>query len=166
MPLLFVSDSILATQTAVEYGKSKGMEISYRESAVENPLHLEKSNSTDAANFFETFIDAYMIGMGRCTSYFMGGFGKWGSRMGYDSSCFYHMKAQMEPCRFSYDPQTKSQMVYTGFQKPLFLPPMSSFQPDVPSDVTIQDSQALENRVLKYYKCVPSCRQLSRVQLS
>jgi hypothetical protein len=132
MPILFVSDLTFATEVASTYAQSRGIEVVHRvHSPGKQPLHLEKANITDASEYYDAFVDVYMLGMSRCTAYNMGGYGKWGSRIGYNSSCVFFMKAVMERCDFTkkgrlVDPIPGEEFNKKGklFEKPLFLPPM------------------------------------------
>jgi hypothetical protein len=128
LPILFVSDSTFAIEVASDYAESRGIEVVHRPHQGQQPLHLEKGNSTDIQDYYDTFVDVYMIGMSRCVAYNMGGYGRWGSMMGYNSSCVYHMKANMIPCDFTKKGRRKEvgvEQVKPILSKPLFLPPMA-----------------------------------------
>jgi hypothetical protein len=128
MPILFVSDSTFATQAAKSYAKERGIEIVHR-AHQKQPLHLEKSFSQNPTDYYDTFVDLYMIGMSQCTAYNMGGFGRWGSLIGYNSSCVFAMTANMSQCNFSDEGrQSQSAPSLTDISPitSVFLPPMTT----------------------------------------
>ena len=99
-PILFVSDSVIAKNEAISYGKKHGIPVVHRQANHEQePLHLEKDKgSTNLEDFYDTFVDMLMIGLSRCTSHHLGGFGRLGSLISYNASCSFRMKAAMESC--------------------------------------------------------------------
>lgn len=106
-PIYFASDSTYATQMAVTYGKtiaaqqkdlsSEGINmgsvvVARNLGTSPGPLHLDKpfDNSQtilQPSDFYDTFVDLYLLGMSRCLTYNIGGYGKWGLLLGYNSSC-------------------------------------------------------------------------------
>ena len=158
MPILFVSDASLATELASAYARKRGIEVLHRQHS-RLPLHLEKANFTgDVTDFFDTFVDIYMIGMSRCTAYNMGNYAKWGSRIGYNASCVFHMKAIMERCdltkqgrreEFGLD---KNAVISTELDSnALFLPPMTTLKrsekdgfPSLAKDVDSEDTNSFQ----------------------
>jgi hypothetical protein len=93
-PIYFASDSKYATQMALAYGKTIGSHVVVARttgslSNNKEPLHLDKTNgsSNEPSDFYDTFVDLYLLGMSRCLTYNIGGFGKWGLLLGYNSSC-------------------------------------------------------------------------------
>jgi hypothetical protein len=131
MPILFVSDSTYATEMASAYAQQQNIQgVVHRNHNGQQPLHLEKNvNSRNLEDFYDTFVDVYMIAMSRCTAYNMGGYGRWGSMMGYNSSCVFFMKANMIAC----DLYGKGRVGVLpppaeALPKPLFLPPMPASQ--------------------------------------
>jgi hypothetical protein len=92
-PIYFCSDSKYAVEVVQEYAKRYSRNIV---SLIhkEEPLHLEKANSTNRhpSEYYDTFIDLYLLGMSRCVAYSVGGFGSWGLFLGYNATCGYkHM---------------------------------------------------------------------------
>jgi hypothetical protein len=92
-PIFFASDSYYATEMALKYGKTKGLNTVVARSHNNNnakPLHLDKTernSQVKASDFYDTFVDLYLLGMSRCLTYNIGGYGKWGLLLGYNSSC-------------------------------------------------------------------------------
>lgn len=148
MPILFVSDSSVATEEAGNYGMKTSIQIAYRPHNGQQPLHLEKNNSTDVKNFFDTFVDILMIGLGRCTVYSLGGFGRLGSMISYNSSCAFHLKATPDPCDLSrtgrrYEPTMEHHKPILPL--PLFLPSLDEKE-SANSPVTPDFSQNFTNK--------------------
>jgi hypothetical protein len=144
MPFLFVSDSTLATQVASDYGQQEGIRVVHREHEGQEPFHLEKAVGRSVEEFYDTFVDIYMIGMARCTAYNMGGFGRWGSMIGYNSSCVAFLKANMETCEFSSRGRKsdESKFVKPKLRTPLFLPPMPETSVVLPEKVASTPSDS------------------------
>jgi hypothetical protein len=131
LPILFASDSTYSTQQAKLYGQASGIQVVARQH-VGRPLHLEKANSTNPHDFDDTFVDMYMMGMSACVAYGMGGYGRWASQIGYNSSCTFFMTAQMPTCELHrqavaaatfLDPSPASPQLLS---RPLFFPPMEN----------------------------------------
>ena len=98
-PIFFVSDSSIAKSEALVYGRKHDVPVLARlEHQDQQPLHLEKDNSTNVEDFYDTFVDLLMIGLSQCTNYHIGGFGRLGSLISYNASCTFRMKATMENC--------------------------------------------------------------------
>lgn len=132
MPFLFVSDSDIAMEAASKHthtlAKHHGIRLIHRNHS-KTPLHLEKFGS-DASytvpDFDDIFVDLYTIGMSRCTVFNMGGFGRLGSAIGYNSSCTFQTKANMIRCNPTQGVQPHAEIPQREFLTPLFLPPMVS----------------------------------------
>ena len=88
-PIYFASDSTLATQMAMMYGMAKGVHIvtARTTAGLAQPLHLDKAIAASPEHFYDTFVDLYLLGMSRCLAYNIGGYGKWGLLLGFNSSC-------------------------------------------------------------------------------
>jgi hypothetical protein len=104
-PIYFASDSTNATKNAVQYARNKNATIVFRETDSE-PLHLdrggeflERSNgwrNNTVSDFYSVFVDLYLLGNSGCSTFGVGGFGKWGSRLSYNSSC--HVQHSQRRC--------------------------------------------------------------------
>jgi hypothetical protein len=137
-PFFFSSDSIQAKKMAVEYGLERKINV-VTTSGTENPPHLDFSPTGKNPNpsyYYSVFIDLYLMSMGRCFTYNVGGFGKWANLIsGRDFTC------NIRHWTFGVDQATanKSGCIWTGrekrinkvhtyektIQRPLFLPPAS-----------------------------------------
>ena len=152
LPILFVSDSTDATQAAKSYAKEQDLDhYVVTRSHDHQPLHLEKdkeatqkndengdidgdalsgvaiSRQRDPSAFYDTFVDIYMLGMSRCTVYNMGGYGLWGSMIGYNSSCTFHTKANMIRCPLNtHGRLNQREDQRQSLRRPLFFPPIES----------------------------------------
>jgi hypothetical protein len=110
-PIYFASDAAYATQTAQEYGEFRGGNgiVVTRPSNTDNqqqqqqPLHLDKGASSDASSYYDTFVDLYLLSMSQCLVYSKGGYGKWGSLLGFNYSCGYRFlsSTQAKRCKWA-----------------------------------------------------------------
>ena len=85
-PIYFASDSTFALQTIQTYAKQYSRPVVVIQN--KEPLHLDKANSTNPEDYYSVFVDLYLLGMGRCGSVGMGGFGRFGLLLSYNSSCW------------------------------------------------------------------------------
>jgi hypothetical protein len=103
-PIYFASDSSSATRFALRYGRSKNGTIVARIAATE-PLHLDRGidflrksdgwKNLSASAFYGVFVDLYLLAGSQCVAHGVGGYGKWGSLLSYNSSCVKgHFKSQ------------------------------------------------------------------------
>jgi hypothetical protein len=100
-PFFFSSDSVQAKQMAVEYGierKTKVVTIN----TTENPQHLDiypTGKNPNPSLYYPLFVDLYVMSMGRCYTYNVGGFGKWANLIsGRDFTCnIRHWTSGMDP---------------------------------------------------------------------
>ena len=93
-PILFASDHTYSTKVALEYGEEMNTTIVARVHD-KLPLHLDKIDNLDSlqsSDFYDVFVDLYLMGMGRCLTYNRGGFGHWALLIGYNSTCSQHQK--------------------------------------------------------------------------
>ena len=89
-PVVYVaSDSLLAVQTARDYGTAHGLTVvsattltnrnhNHSRHLSQDPLHLDKTpdwRTRPATDFMTVFVDLYLLGSSRCVTYGMGGFG-------------------------------------------------------------------------------------------
>eukprot|EP00934_Nitzschia_sp_Nitz4_P002740 Nitzschia sp. Nitz4//scaffold113_size70149//2348//5307//NITZ4_005938-RA/size70149-augustus-gene-0.123-mRNA-1//-1//CDS//3329533305//2730//frame0 len=163
MPILFVSDSPKGIQAAKDFGYDFSIRIEARTDGGQQPLHLEKDIAANVKDYFDTFVDLYLMGMGRCTAYSFGGYGRLGSMISYDSSCYFHVVAVPEKCEFS----ARGRRQEPGREEPkpavplpLFFPPMESLDPsreslagapkDLESDVIGLSAKAFNYSKLSY----------------
>ena len=136
-PFFFSSDSAYAKEVAIEYGKERNAVVVARTDTAP-PLHLdlvEDWKARDPSEFYDVFVDLYLMSMGHCMSYNMGGYGKWGLLLsGRDFTCnIRHWTkgvgkgtANVDGCNWT-NPviqQKGSLSPGTKLQRPLFLPVM------------------------------------------
>jgi hypothetical protein len=86
-PFYIASDSEFAVQVAQEYGREKQVVVASRSirnddgtisSSHAQPYHLDKApRKAKASDFYDTFVDLYLLALSRCITYNMGGFGTW-----------------------------------------------------------------------------------------
>jgi hypothetical protein len=79
-PIYFASDSKDATNYVIETMKvSHGVNVKALKRDYD-PLHLEKTpnwRNHSISDFYDTFVDLYLLALARCLSYNVGGFGQW-----------------------------------------------------------------------------------------
>lgn len=86
-PFLFASDHSYSTEAAIAYGKEKSTKVVSRKHE-QMPLHFDKDvENRQPYEFYDTFVDLYLMGMGKCVTFNRGGFGTWALLIGYDSAC-------------------------------------------------------------------------------
>lgn len=136
-PFLVASDSPEATQTALEYGKEKNVAVVSRSQAHHRePLHIGyyEVNATmgiEAADFYDTFVDIYLISMTRCVAFGKGGYGRWGLLMGYNQTCHHahHGSKWAQQCTWT-EPSTYEQTEWSEHRPKLELPLFRAPMPD------------------------------------
>ena len=97
-PIYFASDSAKAVQTAVEYGKKMGGMVVARENEAE-PLHLDRGkffmrhwgkqgfHDQEASQYYDVFVDMYLLGKSQCVATGAGGYGRLGSMLSFNRTC-------------------------------------------------------------------------------
>ena len=139
-PYFVSSDSSYAKEIAIAYGKERGVSVVARMDGNEEPLHLDlasKKGTRDPSEYFPVFVDLYLMSMGRCYAYNVGGFGKWASMLGQDytsrtCNVRYWTKgvnkksADIDGCKWTdATPNDHKRAATTKkLDLPLFLPPM------------------------------------------
>ena len=128
-PVFLASDTGFASIVADAYGKSKDAHVVSHVSNPNPPLHLDKSEEgikRPPSDYYDTFIDLYLLAFSGCVAYNKGGFGNWGLLIGGNTSCTWKMKRNKEgiqnPCDWTHAPggyQPASML-----NAPLFLEPM------------------------------------------
>eukprot|EP00797_Seminavis_robusta_P023157 Sro377_g130000.1 n/a (456) ;mRNA; f:17178-18618 len=92
-PFFVASDTAFAVKTAIEYGRSKNVTVWHNQqwSLPEQPLHLDMYDAKDPSlvpeDFYDAFVDLYLLGSTRCVAHGQGSFGHWGYLLGYNSTC-------------------------------------------------------------------------------
>ena len=157
LPIYFASDSSDATKYALEIGHPASADTSNGSPGSTGPLIRNKINSDTnlqprvvaslpsqnppwhldkfigpPENFFDTFIDLYLMAEARCVTFSKGGFGSWALLIGGNIDCFSqqdiigsHGTKLEHPCKadLSMTPNTKVEATRTAVE-PLYLPPM------------------------------------------
>ena len=91
-PFFFSSDSLEARKIAIDYGTSRSRTVVTSGNTTRStPVYLDMAQIAkvqDPALFFATFIDLYLMSMGRCYAYNDGVYGKWANLIsGRDFTC-------------------------------------------------------------------------------
>jgi len=148
----FASDSESAVQTAVSYGALHGVRVMSRSSVDvvvtnnnENPLHLDKTKDwrrRPPSDFYSVFVDLFVMSLGRCVAYSMGGYGRMAALMStIAAGCsMMHMNATalaecpVLPAAPNPNNQNEPQLYENKQQQPIFLPPMPPLQSNAVTD--------------------------------
>lgn len=87
-PIFFTSDSKDATEIALEYGKQRNGNVILHPPHPNPPLHLDGdwTNHTPA-DYYDTFVDLYLIALAGCVAFNKGGYGHWGLLIGGNITC-------------------------------------------------------------------------------
>jgi hypothetical protein len=129
-PIYFASDSKAVVDHVVEkLAPQKPTKIVALTRDYE-PLHLDKaSNWSDrnASEFYDVFVDLYLISLSRCVTYNIGGFGEWALWMSRYSSCAVRHGKDRHPVL----PCNWTGVATPDYSKPpvnipTFLPPMAA----------------------------------------
>jgi hypothetical protein len=97
-PFFFASDHPYAIEVAQSYGVAKSTKIVARKHE-RRPHHFEKAEkgqSLQPSDYYDTFVDLLLIGMGKCANFNRGGFGQWGGLIGFNSSCVRSQKTSVK----------------------------------------------------------------------
>ncbi|KAL3945400.1 MAG: hypothetical protein SGBAC_000533 [Bacillariaceae sp.] len=101
-PVYFASDSKVAVEAAVAYGKSHNRTIVAFDGP--EPVHIEKEwQGRAVSEFYSIFVDLYLMGNGRCVAFGRGGFGRYALMMGFNSTCElrYVYKGRKKSCHWT-----------------------------------------------------------------
>jgi hypothetical protein len=96
-PIYLASDSRVASSYAIKYGRQLGAKVVAQVSDAP-PLHIDRGSDflslqgadwmrLNASAFYDTFVDLYLLAGGSCTTFNIGGYGRWASLIGSNSSC-------------------------------------------------------------------------------
>ncbi|CAB9520637.1 expressed unknown protein [Seminavis robusta] len=92
-PFFVASDSLLAIQTAIRYGKEHNVTVvtaQHPQEPLHVGLHTEEDQSVTPSSFYDGFVDLYLMQLTRCTATGPGGFARWGIWLGFNESCYVH----------------------------------------------------------------------------
>ncbi|KAL7566740.1 hypothetical protein ACA910_017790 [Epithemia clementina (nom. ined.)] len=153
-PIFFAADNLAASILAQRYGDHMGVPVVTRRHYKTEPLHLDKATDwrkRKPSEYYDAFVDLYLLSLSRCVAYGVGGFGKFASWLSYNSSCamqHYATAVGVTPCTLAMVPpyqryDSGSVVLETAS---LFYPPMAA-QEDTPSTTTTQTSR-FEQRIL------------------
>jgi hypothetical protein len=90
-PIFFASDSAEASNYARVYAGENGARVVTHTPNPNPPLHLDRCRdwqNRPTSDFYDTFVDLYLIALGGCVTYNRGGYGHWGLLIGGDYQCF------------------------------------------------------------------------------
>ena len=91
MPIFFASDSDKAAAYAKTYGLDNSGRVETHTPIPNPPLHLDRCRDWQKhpiSDFYDTFVDLYLLALGGCVTFNKGGYGHWGLLIGGDPNCF------------------------------------------------------------------------------
>jgi hypothetical protein len=129
-PIFFTSDSVQARSYSLEYGSRIHAVVGTRTPNPNPPLHLDQETDWEnrsISDFYDTFVDLYLLALGGCVTYNKGGFGHWALLIGGDVGCFvkqltYAKGIRKQPCEWKNGPPHQHQEEFDLSNHPLFLP--------------------------------------------
>ena len=130
-PILFASDSDYATSYSHKYVLNKPNNISVvtRTHHPNPPLHLDRAKYWErrpASDYYDTFVDLYLLALAGCVTYNKGGFGHWGLLIGGNITCTIEQDAKTKlrkKCEWV-DGDPRQQQRTVTIKEPLFLDAM------------------------------------------
>ncbi|KAG7366271.1 hypothetical protein IV203_028941 [Nitzschia inconspicua] len=113
-PIYFASDSKESLQAVQNAAARHHRPIVTIDEDAEEALHLDKAvnwTTLDPSKFYPTFVDLLLMGNARCTAYGVGGFGRFGALLSYNSTCIIRhvRRPKNETCHWT-DTVTTTQM--------------------------------------------------------
>lgn len=89
-PIFFASDSANASQLAWAYSQSKGARLETHVPNPNPPLHLDRDKEWESrkpSDYYDTFVDLYLLSLAGCVTFNRGGYGHWGLLIGGNLEC-------------------------------------------------------------------------------
>lgn len=104
-PIFVATDSSRAATAVAAYGKRRNVLFRQRESTLaesasaSEPLHLDRGSAhlnrnvsgwttaQDPADYYDTFVDLYLLAGSRCITYHVGGYGRWANLLSSNLTC-------------------------------------------------------------------------------
>jgi hypothetical protein len=120
-PIFLASDASYANEYGQQYGKQMNVPVVVHSHNPDPPLHLDRPdgqsivpNSTASierppSDFYDTFVDLYMLALGGCSFFGKGGYGLWAAMIGGENmKCKYQERLKNgvpeHPCTFEPGP--------------------------------------------------------------
>lgn len=134
-PIFLASDSHEATRIAEEYATERNTTIHIHPNNPDPPLHLDKAEDLNGrsttrrppSDYYDTFIDLYIMAFGQCVFISKGGYGHWANLIGGNTTCIYKQKRSKKgiqnPCNWTF-PADVTPAVNLQITKPLFNEPI------------------------------------------
>lgn len=97
LPMYVASDSAYVTRRTAQFGSNSNLTVKYRFDQ-EEPIHIDagrdfitRDNDSfrnfTASDFYDTFVDLYLLAYGQCVVYGRGGYGVWAALISGNASC-------------------------------------------------------------------------------
>jgi hypothetical protein len=92
-PFFVASDSSLAIAFSLSYGRMMNVTVVSAKHPKQR-LHVDYRNESDTTvtppDYYDGFVDLYLMAATRCAAVGLGGFARWGHLLGYNDSCVIH----------------------------------------------------------------------------
>jgi hypothetical protein len=127
LPIFFASDSDKAAAYAKVYGKNHSARVETHTPNPNPPLHLDRCRDwaqRPTSDFYDTFVDLYLIALGGCVTFNKGGYGHWGLLIGGDPQCFIDQGTRQGGCRWHTGGGQPNKEPPPALSSPLFLEAM------------------------------------------
>jgi hypothetical protein len=137
-PIFLASDSKYSAEVGVAYGDSRNAKVVTHENNPNPPLHFDKAENVTTttvtlthppSDYYDTFIDLYLLALGRCVFISKGGYGHWALLIGGNISCVHKQKRNKKgfqnPCEWM-DPPNGIKTKKARLTESLFLEPMDN----------------------------------------
>lgn len=134
-PIFFASDSKVASDFSLIYGEKMGGIVVTHTNNPDPPLHLDKAedffnttivNRRPSSDYYDTFIDLYLMALGGCVYISKGGFGHWALLIGGNTTCGMRFKRNkrgiVNPCNWTV-PAGGLLISRSNLNEPIFLEP-------------------------------------------
>ena len=151
--IFVASDASFATKIAQRYGSLFGWNVVYHSANVgQEPLHLDKAinwQNRPPSDFYDAFVDLYLLGLARCVTYGVGGYGRFAAWLTGNLQCAlqHHNATAIRECSLASPPNAKqySPSISSGpiFRQPMETENMNHFRSSINSvqTETIFDSR-------------------------
>ncbi len=130
-PIFFTSDSSVATIMALEYATQQlgGHHLVLHTPNPNPPLHIDRDKDwakRKPSDYYDTFVDLYLLALAGCVAYSKGGYGHWGLLIGGNVACAISHESNKNgvpknECKWKHGSVEK---MPRGKEDPIFLDPM------------------------------------------
>jgi hypothetical protein len=132
--LFVAADATYASKLAQHYGAKYGWTVVHSTATTTSssePLHLDKAThwqNRPSSDYYDTFVDLYLLALGRCVTFGMGQYGRFASWLSADPSCAlqHHNATGMHECNMAPAPVLPILPRPRHREDVIFSPPMTN----------------------------------------